>query len=62
MGSLTEKEIIDLIDEIKDNFVKGTLKGNTYDEISSFGIEMFADTLKSVIPYRIYIKEEQYGH
>ena len=59
MGSMTEKEILDIVEEVKNNFVKGMIKGNPYSEASAYGIEMFADVLKSIIPNRIFMKGEQ---
>ena len=59
MGSLTAKEIIDIIDEVTEHFTKDTIKGNACSEASAHGMEVLADTLKIIIPSRIYRKEEQ---
>ena len=53
MGSLTEKEIIDLIDEVTEKFTKD-MTGNPYSEAAAQGIEIYADTLKSIIEHRFY--------
>ena len=57
MGSLTEKEIIEMIDDVKSHFTKNRLNDNAYSDASIHGIEVFADTLKSIVPNRILAKE-----